>query len=166
MSSRDGLKTAIAGAVGVLVLSSLAACERAVAIDTLGQTPSQVAGAPTKNVPAASAAPPSISPPAQLTLAPADGATAVALGSHVSVSVVDGTLTAVSVADAAGDTVVGSLDPTSQSWDSTGTLVPGTRYLVTATAVSQGGTSTEASSTFTTAAAPNVLGDEDRAPRG
>ena len=157
MSSRDGLKTVIAGAVGVLVLSSLAACERAVAIDTLGPAPSQVAGAPTKNAPAASAAP-SISPPAQLTLAPADGATAVALGSHVSVSVADGTLTAVSVADSEGDTVVGSLDPTSQSWDSTGTLVPGTRYLVTATAVSQGGTSTEASSTFTTATAPSVLG--------
>ena len=157
MSSRDGLKTVIAGAVGVLVLSSLAACERAVAIDSLGPAPSQVAGAPTKNVPAASAAP-SISPPAQLTLAPADGATAVALGSHVSVSVADGTLTAVSVADSEGDTVIGSLDPTSHAWDSTGTLVPGTRYLVTATAVSQGGTSTEASSTFTTAAAANVLG--------
>ena len=157
MSSRDGLKTVIAGAVGVLVLSSLAACERAVAIDSLGPAPSQVAGAPTKNVPAASAAP-SISPPAQLTLAPADGATAVALGSHVSVSVADGTLTAVSVADSEGDTVIGSLDPTSHAWDSTGTLVPGTRYLVTATAVSQGGTSTEASSTFTTATAPSVLG--------
>jgi len=157
LSSRDGLKTVIAGAVGVLVLSSLAACERAVAIDSLGPAPSQVAGAPTKNVPAASAAP-SISPPAQLTLAPADGATAVALGSHVSVSVADGTLTAVSVADSEGDTVIGSLDPTSHAWDSTGTLVPGTRYLVTATAVSQGGTSTEASSTFTTATAPSVLG--------
>ena len=157
MSSRDGLKTAILGVVGVLVLSSLAACERAVAIDTLGPSPSQVSAAPTNNAPAPSAAP-SISPPAQLTVAPADGATAVALGSHVSVSVADGTLTAVSVADSDGNTVVGSLDPTLHSWDSTGTLVPGTQYLVTATAVSQGGTSTEASSTFTTAPAANVLG--------
>jgi len=157
LSSRDGLKTAILGVVGVLVLSSLAACERAVAIDTLGPSPSQVSAAPTNNAPAPSAAP-SISPPAQLTVAPADGATAVALGSHVSVSVADGTLTAVSVADSDGNTVVGSLDPTLHSWDSTGTLVPGTQYLVTATAVSQGGTSTEASSTFTTAPAANVLG--------
>jgi len=157
LSSRNGLKTVIAGVVGVLALSSLAACERAVAIDTLGPAPSQVPGAPTNSAPAASVAP-SISPPAQLTVAPADGETSVALGSHVSVSVADGTLTAVSVADSEGDTVIGSLDPTLHSWDSTGTLVPGTQYLVTATAVSQGGTSTEASSTFTTAAAANVLG--------
>jgi lipoprotein-anchoring transpeptidase ErfK/SrfK len=157
LSSRNGLKTVIAGVVGVLALSSLAACERAVAIDTLGPAPSLVAGAPTNSAPAASAAP-SISPPAQLTVAPSDGATSVALGSHVSVSVADGTLTAVSVADSEGDTVIGSLDPTLHSWDSSGTLVPGTQYLVTATAVSQGGTSTEASSTFTTAAAANVLG--------
>jgi lipoprotein-anchoring transpeptidase ErfK/SrfK len=158
LSSRGGLKTVIAGVVGVLALSSLVACERAVAIDTLGTPPSQAAGAPTNSAPAASAAAPSVSPPAQLTVAPADGATAIALGSRVSVSVADGTLTSVSVADADGDTVVGSLDPTSHSWDSTGALVPGTQYVVTATAVSQGGTSTETSSSFTTAAAANVLG--------
>ena len=157
MSSRGGLKVVIAGVVGVLALSSLAACERAVAIDSLGAPPSQVAGAPASSAPAVPASP-SVSPPVQLTVAPADGTTAVALGSHVSVSVADGTLTAVSVADANGDTVVGSLDPTSHSWDSTGALVPGTQYLVTATAVSQSGTSTETSSSFTTAAAANVLG--------
>jgi lipoprotein-anchoring transpeptidase ErfK/SrfK len=157
LSSRGGLKAVIAGVVGVLALSSLAACERAVAIDTLGAPPSQVAAAPTDSAAAASAAP-SVSPPAQLTVAPADGATAVALNSRVSVAVADGTLTAVSVADSDGDTVVGSLDPTSHSWGSTGTLVPGTQYLVTATAISQGGASTQSSSTFTTAPAANVLG--------
>jgi lipoprotein-anchoring transpeptidase ErfK/SrfK len=157
LSSRGGLKTVIAGVVGVLALSSLAACEQAVAIDTLGAPPSQVAAAPTSNAPTTSASP-SVSPPAQLTVAPADGATAVTVASHVSVSVADGRLTAVSVADSDGDTVVGSLDPTSHSWDSTGALVPGTQYLVTATAVSQGGTTTQSSSSFTTAAAANVLG--------
>ena len=156
MSSR-GLKAVIAGVAGVLALSSLAACERAVAIDTLGTPPSPAASAPTNAAPAGPAAP-SVSPPAQLTVAPANGATAVALGSHVSVSVADGTLTAVSVADSGGDPVVGSLDATSHSWDSTGALVPGTQYVVTATAVSAGGTSTQATSTFTTAAAANVLG--------
>jgi lipoprotein-anchoring transpeptidase ErfK/SrfK len=157
LSSRGGLKTAIAGVVGVLALSSLAACERAVAIDTLGTPPSQVAAAPSSSAPAVPASP-SVSPPAQLTVAPANGATAVALSSRVSVSVADGTLTAVSVADPDGDTVVGALDPTSHSWDSTGALVPGTQYLVTATALSEGGTTTQASSSFTTAAAANVLG--------
>ncbi|HEY3925230.1 MAG TPA: Ig-like domain-containing protein [Acidothermaceae bacterium] len=158
MSSRGGLKAAIVGVVGVLALSSLAACERAVAIDSLGAPPSQVATtAPAGSAPAVPASP-SVSPPVQLTVAPADGATAVALGSHVSVSAADGTLTTVTVADSSGDTVVGSLDPTSHSWDSTGALVPGTQYLVTATAVSQSGTSTETSSSFTTAAAANVLG--------
>jgi lipoprotein-anchoring transpeptidase ErfK/SrfK len=158
LSSRGGLKAAIVGVVGVLALSSLAACERAVAIDSLGAPPSQVATtAPAGSAPAVPASP-SVSPPVQLTVAPADGATAVALGSHVSVSAADGTLTTVTVADSSGDTVVGSLDPTSHSWDSTGALVPGTQYLVTATAVSQSGTSTETSSSFTTAAAANVLG--------
>ena len=158
MSSRGGLKVVIAGVVGVLALSSLAACERAVAIDevraplTPGVTASASSSAPA--VPAS----PSVSPPAQLTVAPANGATAVALGSRVSVSVSDGTLTDVSVADSDGNTVVGSLDPTSHSWDSTGALVPGTQYIVTATAVSDGGTTTQNSSTFTTAAAANVLG--------
>ncbi len=158
MSSRGGLKVAIAGVVGILALSSLAACERAVAIDTVGQpavTPS--ASAPATSAPAVPASP-SVSPPAQLTVAPANGATAVALGSHVTVSVADGTLTAVSVADSDGDTVVGALDPASHSWNSTGPLVPGTQYIVTATAVSNGGTTTQNSSTFTTAAAANVLG--------
>jgi lipoprotein-anchoring transpeptidase ErfK/SrfK len=159
LSSRGGLKAVIVGVVGVLALSSLAACERAVAIDSLGAPPSQAATAPASSAPAVPpAASPSVSPPVQLTVAPADGATAVALGSRVSVSAADGTLTAVTVADSSGDTVVGSLDPTSHSWDSTGALVPGTQYLVTATAVSQSGTSTETSSSFTTAAAANVLG--------
>jgi lipoprotein-anchoring transpeptidase ErfK/SrfK len=158
LSSRGGLKVAIAGVVGVLALSCLAACERAVAIDTLGAAPpSRVAGAPSNSAPAVPASP-SVSPVAQLTVAPANGATAVALGSHVSVSVADGTLTAVSVADPDGDTVVGALDPTSHSWDSSGALVPGTQYVVTATALSAGGTTTQASSSFTTAAAANVLG--------
>ena len=158
MSSRGGLKVAIAGVVGVLALSSLAACERAVAIDTGGQPPvTPAASAPDSSAPAVPASP-SVSPPAQLTVAPANGATAVALGSHVTVSVADGTLTAVSVADSDGDTVVGALDPASHSWDSTGALVPGTQYIVTATAVSDGGTTTQNSSTFTTAAAANVLG--------
>jgi lipoprotein-anchoring transpeptidase ErfK/SrfK len=157
LSSRGGLKAVIAAVVGVLALSSLAACERAVAIDSLGAPQSHVAGAPAGSAPAVPASP-SVSPPAQLTVAPANGATAVALGSRVSVSVSDGTLTDVSVADPSGDTVVGALDPTSHSWDSTGALVPGTQYLVTATAVSEAGTTTEASSTFTTAAAANVLG--------
>jgi lipoprotein-anchoring transpeptidase ErfK/SrfK len=157
LSSRGGLKAVIAAVVGVLALSSLAACERAVAIDSLGAPQSHVAGAPAGSAPAVPASP-SVAPPAQLTVAPANGATAVALGSRISVSVSDGTLTDVSVADPSGDTVVGALDPTSHSWDSTGALVPGTQYLVTATAVSEAGTTTEASSTFTTAAAANVLG--------
>jgi lipoprotein-anchoring transpeptidase ErfK/SrfK len=158
LSSRGGLKAAIVGVVGVLALSSLAACERAVAIDSLGAPPSQGATAAASSAPAVPPASPSVSPPVQLTVAPADGATAVALGSHVSVSAADGTLTVVTVADSSGDTVVGALDPTSHSWDSTGVLVPGTQYLVTATAVSQSGTSTQTSTSFTTAAAANVLG--------
>jgi lipoprotein-anchoring transpeptidase ErfK/SrfK len=153
--SRDGLHPAaavVSALVGVLLLSSLAACERSVAIDTLNTLPS---------VPAASA-PVSASPavpvqPAQLTVAPADGATAVAPGSRVSVSVANGKLTDVSVLDPQGDTVVGALDPNAHSWDSTGTLAPATQYLVTATAVGAGGAATQRSTSFTTAAPANVL---------
>ncbi len=156
MRSRDGLHPAVAvvaALVGVLLLSSLTACERSVAIDTLDTLPS----APAATAPV-SASPALPAPPAQLTVAPADGATAVAPDSRVSVSVANGTLTDVSVLDPEGDTVVGALDPNAHSWDSTGTLAPATQYLVTATAVDAGGAATQRSTSFTTAAPANVLG--------
>jgi lipoprotein-anchoring transpeptidase ErfK/SrfK len=155
--SRDGLRPAgfvVAALAGVLVLSTLTACERSVAIDTLDTLPSAPASA---SAPAAPATPSPVLP-AQVTVAPADGATAVALGSAVSVSVAHGTLTDVSVADPDGDTVVGQLDAGAHTWDSTGTLAPATQYLVTATAVDASGAATEESSSFTTAAPPSVLG--------
>jgi lipoprotein-anchoring transpeptidase ErfK/SrfK len=151
--SRDGLMTAVAALVGVLVFSSLTACERSVAIDTLDTLPS----APVASAPPVSATP-TRTPPAQLTIAPADGASAVALDSRISVSVANGRLTDVSVHDPTGDTVVGELGPNAHSWDSTGSLVPGTHYLVTASAVDAAGAATERSTSFTTAAPANVLG--------
>jgi lipoprotein-anchoring transpeptidase ErfK/SrfK len=154
--SRDGLHPAVAAVaalVGVLLLSSLTACERSVAIDTLDTLPSApAAAAPVSAGPALHVA------AARLTVAPADGATAVAPDVRVSVSVANGTLTDVSVLDPDGDTVLGALDPKAHSWDSTGTLAPATQYLVTATAVDAGGAATERSTSFTTAAPANVLG--------
>jgi lipoprotein-anchoring transpeptidase ErfK/SrfK len=156
--SRDGLHpavTVVAALAGVLVLSTLTACERSVAIDTLDTAPSASASAsPSAPDPAS----PSPVLPAQVSVAPADGATAVALGSTVSVSVAHGTLTNVTVSDPDGDPVVGQLGSDAHSWDSTGTLAPATQYLVTATAVDASGTATEESSSFTTAAPPKVLG--------
>jgi lipoprotein-anchoring transpeptidase ErfK/SrfK len=154
--SRDRLHPAVAvvvALVGVLLLSSLAACERSVAIDTLDTLPS----APATKAPV-TARPALPAPPAELTVAPADGATAVAPDSRVSVSVANGTLTDVSVLDPQGDTVVGALDPKAHSWDSTESLAPATQYLVTATAIDAAGAATERSTSFTTAAPANVLG--------
>ncbi|HEY0870559.1 MAG TPA: Ig-like domain-containing protein, partial [Acidothermaceae bacterium] len=154
MRSRDGLMTVVAAIVGVLVFSSLTACERSVAIDTLDTVPS----APVSSAPPVSSAKPTPAPPAQVTIAPADGASAVAPDARVSVSVANGTLTDVTVHDPTGDTVVGELGQNAHSWDSTGSLAPATQYLVTATAVDATGTATERSTSFTTAAPANVLG--------
>jgi lipoprotein-anchoring transpeptidase ErfK/SrfK len=151
--SRDGLMTAVAALVGVLVFSSLTACERSVAMDTLDTVPS----APVASAPPVSATP-TPTPPAQLTIAPADGASAVAPDSRTSVSVANGTLTDVTVHDPTGDTVIGELGPNAHSWGSTGSLAPGTQYLVTASAVDATGAATERSTSFTTAAPANVLG--------
>jgi lipoprotein-anchoring transpeptidase ErfK/SrfK len=146
--------SAVAALVGVLVFSSLTACERSVAIDTLGTVPS----APAASASPASSATPTPAPPAQVTIAPADGASAVAPDSRISVSVANGTLTDVSVHDPTGDTVVGELGPNAISWDSTGSLAPATQYLVTASAIDATGAATERSTSFTTAAPANVLG--------
>ena len=63
-----------------------------------------------------------------------------------------------SVSDADGDTVDGALDATGASWTTSSDLFPGTHYLVTATAVDAAGKTTDESTSFTTAAAPHVLG--------
>jgi lipoprotein-anchoring transpeptidase ErfK/SrfK len=152
VGSRGSLTTAIAALVGVLALASLTGCEGTVAMDEMPAQPS---------IPAAAAPSPTPSPtpsaPPVVTVAPQDGET-VALGSEVAVSVANGTLTAVSVSDTAGADVVGALDPSAQSWTSTGALSPATHYLVTATAVDARGLTTERSSSFTTEAPPKVLG--------
>ena len=62
---------------------------------------------------------------------PADGATNVSLGSVVSVSADQGRLLSVSVMSPTGQPLAGTMDPSGQSWRSTGKLLPSASYTVT-----------------------------------
>jgi lipoprotein-anchoring transpeptidase ErfK/SrfK len=106
----------------------------------------------------ASAVPPPSTPPVDFTIAPADGDTAVAPATPVSVLVSNGILTAVSVRALDGSAVPGVLNSATHSWAATAGLVPATTYAITATALDNDGVRTERSATFTTAPASKVLG--------
>jgi lipoprotein-anchoring transpeptidase ErfK/SrfK len=108
----------------------------------------------------ASAASSSAAPVPQptLTVVPADNTTKVAATTPITVTASDGTLTEVTVKDASGTLISGAIDTATNTWTSTGTLVPGSTYLVSATAVDAKGTPTTVTSNFTTAAAAKVLG--------
>jgi lipoprotein-anchoring transpeptidase ErfK/SrfK len=74
-----------------------------------------------------------------LVVDPSDGTTDVALDTVVSVKAADGVLNSVSLTSPSGAVVTGSLDPSKQSWRSTGKLAPKTSNTVTADAVGPGG---------------------------
>ena len=84
-----------------------------------------------------------------ITVAPAPGATSVALDAPVTVTATQGTISAVKVAAASGSALAGALAPDGTKWTSTGALAPTTTYTVTVAVDRQGVTATH-TSTFTT----------------
>ena len=99
--------------------------------------------------------------PAELTVAPADGAVDVSPVAPLEISVAGGELAEVSVVDGAGapvegEVVEGTDDGAADVWTPAEPLAYGTRYTLTATATDADDEPTEASSTFTTVT-PDVL---------
>lgn len=93
--------------------------------------------------------------PAQLTLAPADGAADISPVTPLEISVTDGELADVTVVDAAGSPVEGETaevpgDPDTEVWTAATPLAYGTAYTLTATATNADDEEAEESSTFTT----------------
>jgi lipoprotein-anchoring transpeptidase ErfK/SrfK len=93
---------------------------------------------------------PKPSPKAKITVTPLGGASDVELDTPVSVSVLNGKLTEVSVTTADGEKLAGKLNPTSSGWTSSDGLSEDAKYTVTATAVDSDGLATQASKSFTT----------------
>lgn len=93
--------------------------------------------------------------PAQLTLAPADGAADVSPVAPLEISVTDGELADVTVVDAAGTPVQGDTTevpgaPATEVWTAATPLAYGTSYTLTATATNDADEETEETATFTT----------------
>jgi lipoprotein-anchoring transpeptidase ErfK/SrfK len=89
-------------------------------------------------------------PSAQVTIAPSDGTTEVALGKAVTVRVSQGTITSVAASTADGTTLDGSVAADKLSWTSTGKLAARTKYTVVVEAAATDGKTTSSSASFTT----------------
>jgi lipoprotein-anchoring transpeptidase ErfK/SrfK len=116
---------------------------------------------------ATEASPPPVSPSssapvpaATLAIAPADGATGVAIDQQVTVRADGGKLDDVTVEDVDGNRVPGAASAPDGAWVSAGGLIPSTTYKISATAVNAAGAPTTLTSTFTTAAPAKVLGSK------
>jgi lipoprotein-anchoring transpeptidase ErfK/SrfK len=96
-------------------------------------------------------------PPVSFTIEPPDGATNLPLNAKVAVSASGGRLLSVVVTSADATAVAGTLDPTSQSWQSTATLAGHADYTVTAVGVSASGKNFESTSKFSTLTPAAVL---------
>ncbi|HEV7931859.1 MAG TPA: Ig-like domain-containing protein [Actinomadura sp.] len=96
-------------------------------------------------------------PPAVLSITPADGTQKTAPDAGALVKVADGKLTQVTLTDAKGHRVVGSLTPDARSWRSTWTLTPATTYTLTAQATGRDGRQVARKASFTTLAPPRRL---------
>lgn len=108
--------------------------------------------------------------PAQLTLAPADGAADVSPIAPLEISVTDGELADVTVVDAAGSPVEGATaevpgDPATEVWTAATPLAYGTTYTLTATATNDADEEAEESATFTTVT-PATLSTPSVGPLG
>jgi lipoprotein-anchoring transpeptidase ErfK/SrfK len=95
------------------------------------------------------------SPPAHVTLTPADGTGDVSPSSPVEIAVSGGTVDTVSVVDSGGATVDGAVEkspdsPDSEVWTPSDKLAYGTKYTLTATAKNASGKEAKATSSFTT----------------
>ncbi|HEV3290221.1 MAG TPA: Ig-like domain-containing protein [Streptosporangiaceae bacterium] len=110
---------------------------------------SAAAGNQTAGQHAHSAASPSVSPPAQVTITPANGATHVNPSHGISVTVTQGKISNVTVTTGR-DAVAGVLGSGAQTWQTKWPLHPSTRYHVTVTAVNTSGKTVTTTSSFHT----------------
>jgi lipoprotein-anchoring transpeptidase ErfK/SrfK len=85
-----------------------------------------------------------------VSVSPKDGAPTVRLDKPVKVTVKQGTLGSVRVTTSRGETLNGKLSSDGASWKSSGTLLPGTSYTVSASTSATDGTARTTSSTFKT----------------
>jgi lipoprotein-anchoring transpeptidase ErfK/SrfK len=125
-------------AAGALVLTGCSSSKND-AISPAGSTAGGKAAAPSAEA----------TPPAEVTVAPADGSSKVRLDKRITIKVAQGTLADVSVTGK-GKTLKGKLSDDKLSWTSTGKLAPGTKYKVSVDAADAKGTSTTTSSSFKT----------------
>ncbi|HYB49244.1 MAG TPA: Ig-like domain-containing protein, partial [Streptosporangiaceae bacterium] len=95
-------------------------------------------------------------PPAVVTVAPADGATIVAPDTQVQVTASGGTLTQVTVASS-NSAVTGQYGPGSTSWSTRWGLKPATSYTVTVVARNSTGAATTEVTHFSTRSAARIL---------
>jgi lipoprotein-anchoring transpeptidase ErfK/SrfK len=130
---------AVVGAVGLAMV--LAACSGSGSKSAAGGGGAAGQGGAGADVKAASVA---IVPAANAKVAPSE---------PVVVTAKDGTLTTVTVTGAAGKAIAGSLDGAKTTWTSKDKLAFGTTYKVTAKATNSAGKATDATSSFSTAAA-------------
>ena len=122
----------------VLVLG-LGACQK------MGGGSASRTGASTSSAPSQTA-----TPGAAVSFTPRQGATEVRPDQQVVVAADNGRLDSVTVKSSTGKTLAGDLGEAGEEWRSTGVLVPGTDYTVTAVASNADGDATTQTSTFTT----------------
>jgi lipoprotein-anchoring transpeptidase ErfK/SrfK len=129
-----------AGLVAVAAAALSAACQGGVHSPATGNVAAGSSSSTTT--------PTSTPTPAELTITPADKATAVLPTAGVVVKATTGTLRDVAVSDAQGKGLDGALE--AGTWKSSGRLTPSAAYTITATAVGSDGTPATTTSTFTT----------------
>lgn len=94
---------------------------------------------------------------ARITVSPADGVTDASFTEPVKVTVADGKLGTVKVADSTGKAIAGQLAPDGTSWASTDTLTSGTKYTVSAVATDGSKLEADANTSFATASPANTF---------
>ncbi|WP_329567746.1 L,D-transpeptidase [Kitasatospora sp. NBC_01266] len=148
---------------GVLMLASACGPD-----DTSSKTSAQGSGGGNGGAAAGSpaAAPSPKLSAAQLTVTPSDGAQNVAPSGAVKVSVANGKLTQVSVADKDGNAVQGTIAPDGSSWTPTGALAVGMLYKVSAQAVDSAGQQAAVDSSFTTLTPGKTVSSNDNIATG
>ncbi|MFI6442998.1 Ig-like domain-containing protein [Kitasatospora sp. NPDC050543] len=143
-SIRAGVAAGLLGGVLVLTTACSGGGSTTGAQAALG---ADAAGAPAASAPAT--AQPKVSA-AVLEISPRNGATDVAPGGALKVSVAKGKLTQVKVTDKDGREIAGAVSADGGSWQPAAALAVGTTYKVSAQAADDAGTATTADSSFTT----------------
>ncbi|MEV7216635.1 Ig-like domain-containing protein [Kitasatospora cineracea] len=149
--SRRGVLSGLLGAPVLLVAACSGGGGKSGAAGASGSAPAGggAAGESPSTSPKASVA--------QITVKPADGATAAPFTEPVTVTVLDGTLTSVTVTDGAGRAIAGQLAADGASWTSTAKLSSGSTYTVAAAAVDKDQRPADANASFSTASPANTF---------